>query len=63
MTTPPHNIVVGASLAGVRATQALRAGGHQGPLTLIGAVTANRAARITTYRTRLAGHLATHTSP
>ncbi|WP_431961998.1 NAD(P)/FAD-dependent oxidoreductase [Actinacidiphila sp. bgisy160] len=38
MTTTPHNIViVGASLAGLRVGQALRAGGHQGPLTLIGA--------------------------
>ncbi|WP_369223505.1 hypothetical protein AB5J52_21510 [Streptomyces sp. R39] len=64
MTTPPHDIVVvGASLAELRAAQALRAGGRQGPLTLIGAVTANRAARITAYRTRLAEHLATHTSP
>jgi 3-phenylpropionate/trans-cinnamate dioxygenase ferredoxin reductase subunit len=29
-------VVVGASLAGLRAAEAIRAGGHEGPLTLIG---------------------------
>jgi NADPH-dependent 2,4-dienoyl-CoA reductase/sulfur reductase-like enzyme len=30
-------VVVGASLAGLRAVEALRAGGHEGPITVIGA--------------------------
>ncbi|HEY6761607.1 MAG TPA: FAD-dependent oxidoreductase [Baekduia sp.] len=30
-------VIVGASLAGLRAAQAVRAGGHEGPLTVIGA--------------------------
>ncbi|MEU8544843.1 FAD/NAD(P)-binding oxidoreductase [Streptomyces sp. NPDC048717] len=34
---PERIVVVGASLAGLRAAQALREAGHQGPLTLIGA--------------------------
>jgi NADPH-dependent 2,4-dienoyl-CoA reductase/sulfur reductase-like enzyme len=35
--TPERIVVVGASLAGLRAAQALRAAGHRGPLTLMGA--------------------------
>src|SRR5262245_8355862 len=30
-------VVVGASLAGLRAAESLRRGGHQGPLTVVGA--------------------------
>ena len=38
MSNTPHRIVVvGASLAGARAVHSLRAAGHDGPLTLIGA--------------------------
>ena len=38
MSNTPHRIVVvGASLAGARAIHSLRAAGHDGPLTLIGA--------------------------
>ena len=32
-----HLVVVGASLAGLRAVEAARAGGHAGPITLVGA--------------------------
>lgn len=33
----PHLVVVGASLAGLRAAEAARAAGHEGPVTLVGA--------------------------
>jgi 3-phenylpropionate/trans-cinnamate dioxygenase ferredoxin reductase component len=34
---PPRAVVVGASLAGLRAAEALRRGGHDGPITVVGA--------------------------
>jgi NADPH-dependent 2,4-dienoyl-CoA reductase/sulfur reductase-like enzyme len=34
--TPPHLVVVGASLAGLRAVEAARKAGHDGPITLVG---------------------------
>ncbi|MGH9054450.1 MAG: NAD(P)/FAD-dependent oxidoreductase [Acidimicrobiales bacterium] len=33
----PRAVIVGASLAGLRAAEALREGGHDGPLTIVGA--------------------------
>ncbi|MDQ0840863.1 NAD(P)/FAD-dependent oxidoreductase [Streptomyces sp. V1I6] len=36
---PGHIVIVGASLAGLRAAEALRAAGHHGPVTLVGAET------------------------
>ncbi len=33
----PRAVVVGASLAGLRAAEALRRGGHEGPITVVGA--------------------------
>ncbi|MGH9114390.1 MAG: NAD(P)/FAD-dependent oxidoreductase, partial [Acidimicrobiales bacterium] len=35
----PRAVIVGASLAGLRAAEALRQGGHDGPLTIVGAET------------------------
>jgi NADPH-dependent 2,4-dienoyl-CoA reductase/sulfur reductase-like enzyme len=37
MTTGPRVVVVGASLAGLRAAEQLRAAGHQGAITVLGA--------------------------
>lgn len=37
MTTDQRVVVVGASMAGLRATEQLRAAGHTGPITVIGA--------------------------
>jgi 3-phenylpropionate/trans-cinnamate dioxygenase ferredoxin reductase component len=37
MSTPPHVAVVGASLSGLRAAEQLRAAGHLGPITVLGA--------------------------
>lgn len=37
MATNTHLVVVGASLAGLRAVEAARKAGHEGPITLIGA--------------------------
>nr|WP_043747790.1 FAD-dependent oxidoreductase [Methylobacterium nodulans] len=36
MTEPGRTVIVGASLAGLRAAEALRHGGHRGPITLVG---------------------------
>lgn len=35
--TSEHVAIIGASLAGIRAAEGLRRGGHQGPITLVGA--------------------------
>jgi len=32
-----HVVIVGASIAGIRSAQALRAEGHEGPITVVGA--------------------------
>lgn len=37
MSTTPHVVVVGGSLGGLRAAEQLRAGGHAGPITVLGA--------------------------
>ncbi|MFE1601087.1 NAD(P)/FAD-dependent oxidoreductase [Methylobacterium sp. ID0610] len=36
MAEPGHTLIVGASLAGLRAAEALRREGHRGPITLVG---------------------------